>query len=50
MVIDFGGSSFKATCLNSDNGILDSKADGGEPYMGGVDLDRGLVEYCAQEL
>ena len=44
MVIDFGGSSFKATCFCGDIGFLESKSEGGEPYMGGVDLDRALVE------
>ena len=49
MVVDLGGGSFKITFWVSDQNMLDGKATGGDPYLGGIDIDKELVEYCAQQ-
>jgi len=49
-VFDLGGGTFDATALQVSDSIFEVLATGGDPFLGGDDFDRTLVEDLAQEL
>ena len=48
MVIDVGGGSFKAEIWSKCEGMLDGKCVGGDESVSGIEIDKEVVEYCAQ--
>ena len=49
MVIDVGGGSFKAAISSPGLGLLDAQCACGDCNLGGIDIDKEIVEYCAQQ-
>ena len=49
MIFDCGGGTHDVTLLSIDGGIIEVKATGGDPHLGGEDIDNRMVEYFAKE-
>lgn len=49
LIFDCGGGTHDVTLLSIDGGIIEVKATGGEPHLGGEDIDNRLVDHFAKE-
>ncbi len=49
MVYDFGGGTFDVTILNSSPDTVEVLATGGEPHLGGEDVDQRIIEWVVGE-
>ncbi|MBT8491868.1 MAG: Hsp70 family protein, partial [Deltaproteobacteria bacterium] len=49
-IFDLGGGTFDATALQVSNSIFEVLATGGDPFLGGDDFDRVLVDTLASDL
>jgi molecular chaperone DnaK len=49
VVFDYGGGTFDVTLLAARDSVYEVIATGGEPFLGGDDMDRSLAEQLAQE-
>ncbi len=49
MVYDFGGGTFDVSILEVAGNVIDVIATGGDPYLGGVDLDNRIVDWLLQD-
>jgi len=50
MVYDFGGGTFDVSVLEVRGNLFDVLATGGDAYLGGVDIDNRIVDWCLFEL
>jgi molecular chaperone DnaK len=48
LVYDFGGGSFDATLVEVTDDVFDAKATAGDNFLGGLDLDRAVMEKLVQ--
>jgi molecular chaperone DnaK len=48
LVYDFGGGSFDATLIEVTDDVFDAKATSGDNFLGGLDLDRAVMEKLVQ--
>jgi len=48
-IFDLGGGTLDVSVLTIEEGDIEVKASGGDPYLGGRDFDNQLVGYFAQE-
>ena len=49
MVYDFGGGTFDVTILNSSPDTVEVLATGGEPHLGGEDVDQRIIEWVVEQ-
>jgi molecular chaperone DnaK len=49
-IFDFGGGTFDCTILAVHGDVFEVLATGGDPFLGGDDLDRQLVDRLVEEL
>lgn len=49
MVYDFGGGTFDVTILNSSPDTVEVLATGGEPHLGGEDVDQRIIEWVTDQ-
>jgi len=49
MVYDFGGGTFDVTILNSSPDTVEVLATGGEPHLGGEDIDQRIIEWVVEQ-
>ena len=49
MIYDFGGGTFDVTILNSSPDTVEVLATGGEPHLGGEDIDQRIIEWVVGE-
>lgn len=49
LVYDLGGGTFDATLMEIDGRNFDAIATAGDVYLGGVDWDKRLVDYLAEQ-
>jgi molecular chaperone DnaK len=49
VVYDFGGGTFDVTILNSSPDTVEVLATGGEPHLGGEDVDQRIIEWVVGE-
>lgn len=49
LVYDLGGGTFDATLMEIDGRNFDAVATAGDVYLGGVDWDKRLVDYLAEQ-
>lgn len=48
-VFDLGGGTFDVTLLAVRDGLYEVLATGGDPFLGGDDMDRAVADYLAEE-
>jgi molecular chaperone DnaK len=48
LIYDFGGGSFDATLVEVTDDVFDAKATSGDNFLGGLDLDRAVMEKLTQ--
>ena len=48
VVFHFGGGTLDVQVLEIDKGYISVNATGGDPRLGGRDLDAKLVNYCLE--
>ncbi len=46
LIYDLGGGTFDVSVVDADDGVLEVKSVSGDTALGGVDLDRVIVDYC----
>jgi molecular chaperone DnaK len=49
VVFDLGGGTFDCTALAIRDGLYEVLATGGDPYLGGDDIDQGIAEDLAMD-
>ena len=49
VVFHFGGGTLDVQVLQIDNGYISVDSTGGDPRLGGRDLDAKLVDHCLNE-
>jgi molecular chaperone DnaK len=49
LIYDLGGGTFDVTLMEIDGAKYKALATGGDVYLGGVDFDRRIVDYMAEE-
>jgi molecular chaperone DnaK len=49
MVYDFGGGTFDVTILNVAPDTVEVLATGGEPHLGGEDVDQRIIEWIIEQ-
>ncbi len=48
LIYDFGGGSFDATLVEITDDVFDARATSGDNFLGGIDLDRAVMEKLVQ--
>lgn len=48
LIYDFGGGSFDATVVEINDNVFDARCTSGDSFLGGLDLDRAVMERLAQ--
>jgi heat shock protein 1/8 len=49
LIFDCGGGTFDVTVLTVEEGLFEVKATGGNPHLGGEDIDNRLVKHFVEE-
>jgi len=49
LVYDFGGGTFDVSILEIGDNVIETKAIGGDTFLGGDDLDQRIIEYVISE-
>src|SRR4029078_6365401 len=49
LVFDLGGGTFDVSLLDVGDGVVEVRSTAGDSHLGGVDFDRRLVDYLADE-
>ena len=49
LVYDFGGGTFDVTILDLSPDTVEVKATGGEPHLGGEDLDQRVINFIVEQ-
>ena len=49
LIFDCGGGTFDVTVLSIEGGLFEVKATGGDPHLGGEDIDHRLVQHFVAE-
>lgn len=49
LVFDLGGGTFDVTVLTIEDGTFEAKSTGGDTYLGGVDFDNRLLDFCKEK-
>ena len=50
VVFDLGGGTFDVSVMRAENGEFQVMAIGGDPFLGGVDIDDMIANYLLEEL
>ncbi len=50
LVCDLGGGTFDVAAVDVDAGVFEVLATTGDPFLGGDDVDRALVEYLVRDV
>jgi molecular chaperone DnaK len=50
LVCDLGGGTFDVALVDADAGVFEVLATTGDPFLGGDDIDRVLVEHLARDV
>jgi len=49
LVYDFGGGTFDVSILEIGDNVIETKAIGGDSYLGGDDFDQRIIDYLIEE-